>query len=135
MSSRITTQQLYDVITRGLDKLSDRLQEVETQSADLRRSVHGTNGEGLWDILRSMREEARRATEEHREEHRRLWERITEVEGRVYQHSGIQQGEQSGAQGRRARREGGRRSIEVWLFGSVLAVVALLQGLQVIGVV
>jgi len=128
MAQRVTTQQLHDTLTEGFHSIDKRLSTLE-------RDVQGSNGEGLWDMIKQLRKEYREGAERHREEHRRMWERITEVEGRVYQHSGIQQGEQSGAQGRRARREGDRRSIEVWLFGSVLAVVALLQGLQVIGVV
>jgi len=117
-NKRVTTQTLYETMTEGFHTFDKRLSSIE-------RDVRGTNGEGLWDVLKTMRKEYREGSERHRDEHRRLWERLTKIEQRGITHEAQDEGIASA-------RSIGRRKAEVWLWP---AVAALIGSMQVVNIV
>jgi len=123
MAQRVTTQQLHDTLTEGFHSIDKRLSTLE-------RDVQGSNGEGLWDMIKQLRKEYREGAERHREEHRRMWERITEIERRGVHHRAETQGEKhahaEAKDDAHGSREEGRRRVEV-VGGLVVAGLAALQ--------
>jgi len=131
LAHRVTTQELHDTIHEKLDSLIHRVSKLEERTSLIERDVQGNNGEGLWDVMKSLRSEYRKDIQGHREEHRRLWERLTHVEESAEKHFSSEEGARQESHGRQQKawkdRSERRRRFEVWALGGVAIVVAVLQ--------